>query len=43
MKEWVRAVLAIALLVGMFALGMQFPDLCNQDSMDLHHHGLPLS
>ena len=25
MKEWVRAVLAIALLVGMFALGMHFP------------------
>lgn len=33
MKEWVRAVLAIALLVGMFALGMHFPIYGNQDSI----------
>ena len=40
MNEWVKAVVAIALLVAMFAVGYETSNLYFKDSMDLHHHGI---
>jgi len=42
MNEWVKAVVAIGLLVVMFAVGMKLPIYASKTSMDLHHHGIPV-
>lgn len=40
MNEWVKAIVAIVLLVAMFCCRYGTSNLCYKVSMDLHHHGL---